>query len=51
MSMKKYQSVEHAEILPEEDQQRINEGLRRLEKKSAQDLSEAEREHLLDSSE
>ncbi len=51
MGMTKYQSVEHAEVLSEEEQARINQGLRRLGKKSAQDLSEAERKRLLDSSE
>lgn len=49
--MTKYQSVEHAEILPEEEQARINQGLRQLGKTSAKDLTEAERKRLLSSSE
>ncbi len=49
--MTKYQSVEHAEILPEEEQARINQGLRRLGKASAKDLTEDERKRLLSSSE
>lgn len=51
MGMTKYQSVEHAEVLPEEEQARINEGLRRLGKASAKDLTEDERKALLSSSE
>lgn len=49
--MTKYQSVERAEILSEEEQARINQGLRRLGKKSAQDLTEDERKRLLSPSE
>ncbi|MDA4131647.1 MAG: hypothetical protein OK454_00780 [Thaumarchaeota archaeon] len=49
--MTKYQSVEHAEILPEDEQARINAGLRRLGKTSAKDLTEDERKSLLNSSE
>ncbi len=51
MGMTKDQSVEHAEILPEEEQQRINQGLRHLGKASAKDLTEDERRRLLSSSE
>jgi hypothetical protein len=51
MGMTKYQSVERAEVLSEEEQARINQGLRRLGKTSVQDLSEDERKRLLGSSE
>lgn len=47
MAMTKYQSVEHAEILSDEEQARINQGLRRLGKTSARDLTEDERKRLL----
>ena len=49
--MTKYQSVEHAEILSEDEQTRINKGLRQLGKTSAKDLTEDERKRLLGSSE
>lgn len=51
MGITKYQSVEHAEVLSEEEHARIAKGLRRLGKTSVQDLSEDERKRLLDSSE
>lgn len=51
MTLTKYQSVERAEILSEEEQLRINQGLRRLGKASAKDLAEDERKRLLGSSE
>lgn len=48
--MTKYQSVEKAEVLSPEEHQRIGTELRRLGKTNAQDLSEAERKRVLDSS-
>jgi len=50
MGMTKYADVERAEILSEDEQTRINKGLRQLGKTSAKDLTEDERK-LLSSSE
>ena len=49
MSFTKTQSVEHAEVLPDEEQARIAKGLRKLGKTSAKDLTEDERKRLLGS--
>lgn len=49
--MTKYQSVEKAEVVSPAEEARINEGLRRIGKTSAKDLTEAERKSLLTSPE
>jgi hypothetical protein len=51
MGFTKTQSVEKAEVLTPDEHQHISKGLRKLGKTSVQDLSEAERKRLLDSSE
>lgn len=51
MAFTKIQSVEHAEVLSSEEHQRIESGLRRLGKRSVQDLTEDQRKRLLDSQE
>jgi len=51
MAFTKTQSVEKAEVLTPDEHQRISKGLRKLGKVSVQDLTEAERRRLLDSSE
>jgi hypothetical protein len=48
MSLRKYQSVEKADVLPREQQQAIREGVTRLGKTSARELSEDERRKVLD---
>jgi hypothetical protein len=50
MSFTKTQSVEKAEVLTPDEHQRISKGLHKLGKVSMQNLSEAERKLLLDSS-
>jgi CheY binding len=46
--MRKYQSVEKAEVLPEKDQDKISENLHTLGKTSARELSDEERKFVLD---
>lgn len=47
MGMRKYQSVERAEVLPPKEQQKISENLHSVGKTSAKNLSEEERKKLL----
>jgi hypothetical protein len=51
MSFMKTQSVEKVEVLTPAEHQHISKGLHKLGKTSVQDLSEAERKRLLESSE
>lgn len=46
--MRKYQSVEKAEVLPPREQQQISANLHSIGKTSAKDLSEEERRKALD---
>jgi hypothetical protein len=48
MALRKYADVETAEVLPPEDQERIERGLHRLGKTTAKDLSEDERRKVFD---
>ena len=48
MSLRKYQAVEKVEVSQEENR-RINEGLRKAGKSSVQEMSEDEKRELLDS--
>jgi hypothetical protein len=47
MVMTKYQSVEKAEVLTPDEHRRIEAGLHRLGKTSAQDLTEEQRQQVL----
>ncbi len=47
MAMRKYQTVEKADVLPPKEQQAISNSLHKLGKSSARDLSEEERKSLL----
>lgn len=46
--MRKYQSVEKADVLPPKEQQAISNSLAKLGKSSARDLSDEERRTALD---
>lgn len=48
MSFRKYQAVEKVEVVPEDESERIREGVNRLGKTSAVELSESEKRELLD---
>jgi hypothetical protein len=48
MAMRKYQSVEEARVLEEQESQKIAAELHRMGKTSAADLSDTERKSVLD---